>query len=137
MAKVFRLLITGSRSWTDYKLMRMELGSIYHQLETQKRPVVLIHGAAKGADSMAGEIWKSLGGKVEEHPAQWSTHDSKCPAWHQGMQTCKRAGYRRNDQMVNLGVSMCLAFIKDNSRGATMTANLVKAAGIKIREFHR
>lgn len=61
-----------------------------------------------GADRIAEEIWGLWGGTIERHPAPWSRHG-------------RAAGFRRNAEMVATGASVCLAFIRDNSRGASHT----------------
>lgn len=93
---------------------------------------VLVSGASpKGADRMCEEVWAYNGLTVERHPAQWTVHDDGCPAWHHGLESCRRAGFRRNADMVNLGADLCVAFIRDGSAGATSTANLARQAGIR------
>lgn len=55
------MLVSGSREWTSEviikaRLMRYPIGTI------------LIHGAAKGADRIAGRIGRQLGFIIHEHP---------------------------------------------------------------------
>lgn len=93
-----RLLVTGSRTWTDEFLMGRILGAAWVALEGHKQGVVLVHGGASGADKMADRIWRrDEGSTVETHPADWSTG--------------KGAGFDRNVEMVELGADLCVAFL--------------------------
>lgn len=112
-----RILVTGSREWTDFAV-------IVEALREWKAPgAVLVEGGARGADRLAAMIWRAWGLTVEEHPADWDRHG-------------RRAGYRRNQQMIAAGADVCLAFILDDSRGATHCANAAEAAGMPTRR-HR
>lgn len=128
----YRILVTGSRTWTDKGIISRAFDSVEPYLGMGGM-VTLIHGGAAGADTFAARIAKQRGWAIEEHPAQWTTHTDKCPDWHWGLPKCKMAGHRRNAEMVNSGVDICLAFIKDNSSGATGCADLARRAGIDTR----
>lgn len=113
---MMRILITGSRTWKDEGAIR---DAIFEQTkETPIEEVTIIHGAAAGADAQA-EYWAVYFGYTNEaHPADWEKYG-------------KRAGFIRNDAMVKLGADVCLAFIHNESRGASMCADLAEKAGIK------
>jgi hypothetical protein len=114
-----RILVTGSRTWTHTTTIRRHLTHA-----RQAYPgAVLIHGNARGADRIAAGIWRHWQLPVEPHPADWTHHG-------------RAAGYHRNRAMVATGADLCLAFIRNNSPGATMCADLAETAGtrtIRIR----
>lgn len=113
-----RLLITGSQRWTDFQMIQ----NIFEiHAEEFTRPITLVSGnSPKGADYICEQVAEALGWIVERHRAQWIVNGK----------LDRRAGYVRNAEMVALGADICDAFIKDNSPGATMTANLAKKSGI-------
>ncbi|WP_109507337.1 SLOG family protein [Nocardioides speluncae] len=140
-----RLLITGSREWTDEEKLREELQAAWVELAWPlpvspfiPGDVTLVHGDCReGADRLADETWAHNVGpdSIERHPADWKRHDEGCPPSHDGARICKRAGFRRNAEMVALGADLCLAFIRDGSRGATHCAVLAEKAGIPTRRY--
>lgn len=115
-----RILVTGSRDWVDTK-------SVFDALERATRlaaDVTIVHGdCPSGADAIADD-WALINGHTpERHPADWNRYG-------------KAAGFRRNAEMVALGADICLAFIKNESRGASHTARTAEAAGIRTIRHH-
>ena len=123
-----RILITGSRTWTDEETIADALfgwakyGTTPGHLNFCRGITVVSGACPKGADAIAERIAESAGMNIERHPADWNKHG-------------KRAGFVRNAEMVALGADVCLAFIKDGSKGATMTADLAERAGIRTVRF--
>jgi len=116
-----RILITGSRDWDDPWTI-LESFERLMDLDDDE-VVVLVSGACEtGADYLCESFAEMLGWVVERHPADWRKFG-------------KRAGFVRNAEMVKLGADLCLAFIKNESKGATMTANLAEKAGIPTKIF--
>jgi hypothetical protein len=131
----YRVLVTGSRDWSDSERIWEALKRIDNESGIPDY-IILMHGGAKGADTIAAKYAKwGLGWTVHEFPAEWNTHTEACPDWHDGLKVCKMAGHRRNAEMVNYGADICLAFIKNNSPGATGCARLAENAGIPVRYY--
>lgn len=128
MPNPYRVLVTGSRDWTDPHTVYAALDSIVH--EVAPRHVTIVHGACPtGADQHAHawimrhcppDAWDRL--CEEPHPADWELHG-------------RRAGPIRNAHMVSLGADLCLAFVKANSRGAAHCSGLAEKAGIPVRRW--
>lgn len=113
-----RVLICGSRTWSDLETIKRYMRTLPHD-------TVIIHGAAKGADSIAGNIAECWGMAVKAYPAQWNRYH-------------KAAGPIRNKQMLVEGKpDLVVAFTLDihKSKG---TANMVmqaRNAGVPV-EVH-
>jgi N-methylhydantoinase A/oxoprolinase/acetone carboxylase beta subunit len=120
---VKRLLVTGSRTWTDEGVIYTALRKAFDELGGPEEEIVLVHGAAKGADTIAATIWSRWAMMpLEAHRAMWEV-------WG------KKAGRNRNAVMVQRGADMCLAFIVDGSSGASHCAALAEEAGIPVKYF--
>lgn len=115
MTTTARVLITGSRTWTDSTRIR----DVLARWRTRYPTAVLVHGDARGADRIAATIWRHWGLPTEAHPAHWNQHG-------------RAAGHIRNRHMVTLGATVCVAFIRDHSPGATACTALARHAGIPV-----
>ena len=143
----YRILITGSRTWTDEGAIWDALNAAIDQATTQgEREFVVVHGdCPRGADAQAAAFCEDQSGwydnagytlAEERHPADWTALG-------------RRAGYARNAAMVALGADVCLAFIgpchspkcgrldAHGSHGATHCAAEARRAGIEVRRWPR
>jgi hypothetical protein len=121
----YRILVTGSRDWDDDEQVWLALGDAVGAIHRDdiNREIVIVHGdCPRGADAIADQWARRYGTTIERHPANWQING-------------KRAGFIRNDLMVNLGADLCLAFIRNGSRGASHTAALAEQAGIPTRRW--
>lgn len=123
-----RILVTVSRSWSEWSTMRSAL----EQAHKRWPDAVLSHGDAPNGDRQAAGIWEGLGGEVDAWPAKWDEHSPgscRCP---RSNPTCRFAGMRRNIAMVEAAppLALCLAFINKASKGASHCAQLCTDAGI-------
>lgn len=122
---MLKILVTGSRDWTDFQKVQREIFRALYETKTPYTEAALIHGdCPTGADAIADRYGRETGMHVLPFPADWNR-------WG------KSAGFVRNAEMVNLDPDICLAFIRNGSRGASMTANLAEKAGIETRRFVR
>ena len=107
-----RLLVCGDRNWTNKDLIKLWIQEL--------KPHIIIHGAAKGADKLAGEIANELGITVSEFPADWNKFG-------------KSAGPIRNLQMLSEGKpDRVLAFHNhiNNSKGTKHMLGAAERAGL-------
>lgn len=117
----YRVLVTGSRDWLDK--LELRLAIIDAAAVRMESGLVIVHGACpSGADAMAAEWAADYKVPAEPHPADWARFG-------------KSAGFRRNAEMVALGADVCLAFIRNSSRGAAHCADLAEKAGIRTLRF--
>lgn len=89
-----RLLITGSRTWTDRAVIRDALRAWWDSTGRDPEAVLVSGKCPKGADRICEEVWAHNGLTLELHPAKWRKPDGS-----QDM----GAGYTRNKAMVDTG----------------------------------
>lgn len=111
-----RLVIAGSRTFTDYPLLCNKLERITSSIGL---PNLVISGTARGGDQM-GERWAAEHGiPVKRMPADWNKFG-------------KRAGFLRNEAMAAVATHV-VSFIVSGSKGAAMMAAIAKKAGLPTR----
>ena len=111
-----RLLVTGSRTWTDEQTVHTALESCRAYYGDD---LVIVHGGAMGADLIAARWCEHHGVTQEVHRAQWRRHG-------------RSAGMVRNAAMIDTRPAGVLAFIKDNSPGASQCAREAEARGVPV-----
>lgn len=125
-----RILVTVSRSWSSWSVMREALEQIHDRYPT----AVLVHGDAPKGDRQAGLMWRGMNGEVERWPAKWREHGGDCRCKDRS-KTCRFAGFRRNVAMVESGPALVLAFIRNQSAGASHCAAVAEEAGIPTLRY--
>ncbi len=106
----FRLVIAGSRSFTDYATL-VNAVDLYLKNLAPKRPVVIVSGTARGADRLGEKYAYDKGYKLEEYPANWHYYG-------------KAAAVKRNAQMAQLA-DAAIVFWDGQSAGAK---NMIECA---------
>jgi hypothetical protein len=113
-----KILVCGSRTYTDAATLRFVLSAWTFGREN----VTIIHGAARGADTLADQWATEEAIPVERYPADWK--------WG------KAAGPIRNKQMLAEGrPDLVVAFLDkplNQSRGTWNMVKLAKAAGVPV-----
>lgn len=107
-----RVLVCGSRDWSDIHAIRLALVALDPH-------TTIIHGAAPGADTIAGWLAHDFGFTVEAFPADWKRYG-------------KRAGFLRNVAMLDTRPTLVLAFQKNGSRGTQHTIDEARKRDIPV-----
>lgn len=141
LMKPLRILVTGSRVWPYYEVIRRALREATW---TSKGPITIVHGQCDprtpdgkvvrwkralnhegpliGADWYAHQVALEYGWTPDPHPAQWETLGNS-------------AGHRRNAEMVKLGADLCLGFPLGESPGTRGCLIKAVAARIPVRSY--
>lgn len=115
-----RILVTGSREFKDYRLIEKVLA------EWRRYGYgTVIHGAARGADSLADQAARSYGYNVIRVPAEWDRYG-------------KRAGPIRNQKMLDdFKPDIVIAFHEDltKSKGTIDMVRRAIRAGLTVYTY--
>jgi hypothetical protein len=116
----YRVLVTGSRVWTDADLVREAL-KVTAAFTDPDKALTLIHGGAPGLDQMAAAIAAENFWYIESYPAHFQLYG-------------RAAGPKRNQEMVASGADICLAFplVLDSWSGTMHCMITADRAGIPV-----
>lgn len=118
-----RIIVAGTRTFSDYELLRNRLDDFISKLK-QKHPdkqVVIITGAAKGADQLGSFYARNHNIPLKEFPADWTTYG-------------KVAGPIRNQQMLDYAlheIPVLIVFWDGESRGTKNMMNIAKKHNVQ------
>lgn len=114
-----KILVTGDRNWTDVTLIETVL---LMEKDLYKNDLQVCHGAARGADTVAGNMCKDHGIAVTAFPADWRRYG-------------RAAGPIRNRQMLDEFKPDIVYAFHDNleqSRGTRDMVKIARARCIKV-----
>lgn len=121
--ETYRIIVTGSRDWVDRSVIAGALASVVEDAIYHEREPVVVHGdCPTGADALVQAICDAAEIRTERHPADWNEHG-------------KAAGPLRNQEMVDLGANVCLAFPHHGSRGTSDCIRRAEGADIPVHIF--
>lgn len=98
-------LIAGSRVFTEYDHMRLELSFQFHAFDTKE--MIILSGGAKGADTLAEQYAKENNITFKLMPANWKKYG-------------KVAGFIRNKEMAEIA-DRAIVFWDGKSKGTKHT----------------
>lgn len=116
-----KILVTGSRDWTSEELIDLVVSLL-------PANSIVVHGACRGADTIAGVLASKRGHEVREYPADWTSYG-------------RAAGHIRNQEMLdrehreNEPIDAVFAFheaIYTSSRGTLDMCKRAEKTAIKI-----
>ena len=107
-----KVLVCGSRDWWDR-------ARIDKRLDELPISAMIIQGGARGADNCAALYATDHGMPLVIVPANWEKFG-------------KRAGFLRNNWMLDLAPDLVIAFHKNNSPGTQSTITEARRRGIPV-----
>ncbi len=107
-----KVLVCGSRTWNRPALIAARISELPSDTH-------VIHGAARGADELAGRYAHALAMSVSAFPANWDEYG-------------KRAGIIRNLDMLDQHPDLVIAFWDGKSRGTKHAIDEAEERGIRV-----
>lgn len=119
---MLKVIIAGSRSFNNYKLLKEKMDFFLKNKIDKNRPyfnIEIVSGTARGADTLGEKYAKEKGFALKKFPANWDLYG-------------KKAGYIRNREMRDYA-DVCVVFWDGESKGSKHMINLAKEDNMPIR----
>ena len=113
----YRIIVAGSRDFTDYQYLSDALKYYLGELECED--ICIISGGARGADTLGERFAKEHQLAYMVIPARWNEYG-------------KSAGYKRNILMAEQATHL-IAFHKNGSKGTQHMINIAEKHNLNIR----
>lgn len=123
---MFKVMVTGSRAYTDYNTIL----AAFTRITDKHGKCLLIHGAARGADTLAARAAAQLGWDIEPHPVtNWRNADGSVN---------RAAGHQRNARMLDREPDGVIAFFQpgEKNAGTRGAATNAQKRGIQLVCFY-
>lgn len=123
--KEIRIIIAGSRTFNDYKLLHKTMVDVIRDREfTECSNIRIISGTANGADKLGERYAREKYLNLTEMPAEWDKYGRK-------------AGYIRNEQMAKFAteddnIGVLVAFWDGKSKGTKHMIDLAYKYGLEV-----
>lgn len=117
-APLFRVIIAGTRTFTDYTLLQRECN---HLLSEKQRThnIIVVSGTARGADTLGERYARERGFQLRRFPADWDKDG-------------KKAGMLRNYRMAD-NADALIAFWDGTSRGTANMIDIARKKNLPVR----
>lgn len=113
-----KICIAGSRSLSDYQLVKTTIETWASEQSYKDSEVVIVSGGARGADKLGEQFAREYDFPVELYPADWNTYG-------------KRAGYLRNKEMAEVS-DIAFIFWDGNSPGTKHMIDLCHNHNVEV-----
>lgn len=114
----FKVIIAGSRGFSNYKLLREECNKFLRE-KRKTDNIIIVSGGAQGADSLGEKYSQDEGFDLEVYPAQWKKFG-------------RSAGFRRNEQMAEVADAL-IAFWDGKSHGTKHMIDIMNEKKLLVK----
>ena len=118
MKQEYRVIIAGTRTFDDYGMLCNHADYMLQDKQRTRR-IVIVSGAAKGADALGEQYARDRGYKIQRYPADWNRYG-------------RAAGPLRNEKMAQ-NADALLAYWDGKGPGTQGMIALAEQYGLKIR----